>query len=230
MNRAARRRLQKMRVFTLRVDIDWFVTKRVVRSVLDSMLRTEVSVFAPGELIKAALNSDGEIVLNKGSKSVVARDWLPLVCQSVRTAGIPGDTPPEESTLGWYSSNLVRALLGGVYGEAEPLGPAALTGEIILDPRLLQIDDEDRVRCVVAHEIVHAIHYLAMAVPAYRHWNKFRRSFENGTNANDLLCSWLYNRGAFVDDYGRPNERAEIEPFWPSDLVDRWWKALRGSG
>lgn len=114
-----RRALRRERVYRLVIDMDFLPHRELVKCVLDAMLPTEVNVFAPDEPIMNVLQGHEEIVC-EGSQVVVAKEWLPLACQSIGWGQL------EDGSFGQYSHNLIRALLGGVYGERAPLGPAAM--------------------------------------------------------------------------------------------------------
>lgn len=215
--------LRRERVYRLNIDMEFIPHRRLVEMVLAEMLPTKVRVFARNEAIANRLEDDVEVVC-EGGQTVVAKERLPLACQSISWGGLKDDL------VGAYSHNLVRALLGGVYGERAPLGPAAMIGEIIISNRM-QFDDErtEAAFCfVLAHELVHAVRYLPVIVPAYVAWRAFRRSFEVGTNAQDVVCSWIDTRNLFVDQYGSKTEKQEVADFWPATLVESWWAALRG--
>jgi len=215
--------LRRERVYRLNVDMEFIPHRRLVQTVLDAMLPTEIRVFAPDEEITNSLEY-GEEVVYEGSRTVVAKDWLPLACQSIAWGSTEGDS------RGYYSHNLVRALLGGVYGERAPLGPAAMTGEVVIANCMSFHDDrtEEAFCFVLGHELVHAIRYLSVIVPAYMGWRAFRRSFEVGTNAQDIVCSWIDTRNRFVDHYGSETEKQEVGDFWPACLVEKWWDAFHG--
>ncbi|HUW12506.1 MAG TPA: hypothetical protein VM537_22460 [Anaerolineae bacterium] len=213
--------LRRERVYRLNIDMEFIPHRRVVESVLPAMLPTEIRVFAPDESIGNCLKGDEEVVC-EGSRTVVAKDWLPLACQSIARGQL------KDGLLGQYSHNLIRALLGGSYGERAPLGPAAMTGEIVIS-HCMSFNDERTTAAfcfVLAHELVHAVRYLPVIVPAYTGWRAFRRSFEVGTNAQDIVCDWIDTRNRFVDQYGGKMERQEVAEFWPATLVEEWWAAL----
>jgi len=197
--------------------------QQLIAQVLDAMLPTEINVFAPDETIVNTYDGDGKLVY-EGSRTVVAKEWLPLACQSIAWGQTEGDA------LATYSHNLIRVLLGGVYGKQSPLGPAAMIGEITIAHRMDFHDQRtgEAFALMLAHELVHAVRYLPVIVPAFTAWRTFRRSFDAGINAEDIVCGWLETRQRFLDQYGSEIEKREIAHFWPTDMVEQWWEALRG--
>ena len=217
--------LSIQRRFELQVSTG-FPYWRGVEQVVESMLPTEISVFAPGECIATAwCEDDGAWDLGVGSEVVIARDWLPLACQWVR-ANVGGEWS-KPGVVGEYKSNFLAAILGGQYGENEPMGVGAFHGEAVISQSLLGGDDDGRVMWVVAHELTHAALHLPVLVAAYLDWERFRESFEDGTNAPDVLSSWVDGLNYFVEAYGSDQERAEVARFWPEELIAQWWKTWR---
>jgi hypothetical protein len=218
------------------VSLYWKPHHDAVMRVIDTMLPTPVACFAPGERIGEAVQQDGSFEVMPGRETVVARDWLPLTCQAIRwDCGTEADMAVRKDgrpVLGRYISNIRRALFVPC-DEYPPLGIGALTGEIVISDALQdKSHNEDGLSAlsfVIAHELVHAVKLLPIAVPAFVDWDTFWRSFEEGENNPDDVDLWLRDHNVFVDCYGEENEREELLELWPKGLVDSWWKGCYSS-
>jgi len=220
------------------IDLDLYT--RFAQEVIEGIENDTVSVFRPDDdhALDEVYDAEGAILLDaRASLPVSLREWLPVVCQFIRwesecdrQIGRGGD----EKAVAYYRSNAAEVLWPEEGFDAA--GPGALIAGIVLR-RDRCIDDGakdeaaqcDRLRFVLAHELVHAIHAMRFVVPAFMDWRAFRREVLHDGGRCDLVGSNHKFRSGFLDRYGTELELAEVLEFWPSQ-GKRWFEAWHTSG
>ena len=219
-------RKTKSRTFGLKIDVPHYAP--LVEDVLDCLEKDTLLVFDPTD--RDALNytfeTDGTEVLNTGAKVPVSiREWLCVGCQSIERG-----SAPNANWYAFYTSNASTVLFPhDRVLTSLPVGPAALTGRIILTPKCFPKNDSeveaDSFRFAVAHELVHAFDFMRFTVSAFLNWPKFWHNVLSGGSCCDVADDHLEGKRLFLDDYGTQNELEMVAEFWPS-YADKWFRAL----
>ena len=225
------------------VNLDLF--SRCAEEVIDEIENETILVYAPGDCIVeqcTGRDAEGREFIDPDTATVPAnvKEWLPVVCQFIRwEQGILGtlDDEHDSNTCAWYASNANRVMWPPEDTDAmDVAGPAALVAGIVLRREKL-IDNAvmtnpkwtkqwHRLKCVIAHELVHAFYAMRFIVPAFTNWRKFwKESLHEGSIADSLLWNH-FDSQLGLDDYGGENELAEILRFWPSQ-GRQWFEAMR---
>lgn len=220
------------------IDLDLYT--RFAQEVIEGIENDTVLVFRPDDdhALDCVQDADGAILLDaRASLPVSVREWLPVVCQFIRWEClcdrlIRGDR--DEEAEAYYRNNATE-VLWPVEG-FDAAGPGALIAGIVVR-RDKCIDDGakdeaaqcDRLRFVLAHELVHAIRAMRFVVPAFMDWRAFQREVLHEGGCCDLVDSNYTFRSGFVDHYGTKLELAEVLQFWPSQ-GKRWFEAWHPSG
>jgi hypothetical protein len=220
-----------MRAYTRQFDrpalsVDTF-TDQWAQEVLAGIENDTLKVFSPSD--DGALNDDldesGAVVLEaRATVPVSIKEWLPVACQFIRV-----ETAAEERRLGsrrdkrvlaYYLTNACEVLWPEEIDE--PAGPAALIAGIVLTNEFHRACLRKRgvvelgLKHVIAHELVHVFDAMRYVVPAFMDWEAFGDKMLADRTRCGLLISLLNEKGVFVDDYGKQNELAMIEAYWPS--------------
>ena len=112
-------------------------------------------------------------VVEASANQVLIRDWLPVVVNGI---SFSHRLNPDEYTNygGVYSTNLDLSVLPKHAGIPVP-GPAAFTGQILIDSCYRHDRDVTEFQALVAHELIHAIRMMTFVAPAVQDWKKFQR-------------------------------------------------------
>lgn len=201
----------------------------VVHDVLEGMLPTEIPVPLPGDPLLVDIQQKQWV----GGGTLVAREWLPAVCQSIRLNDL------REIVAGMYFTNYEIALLRhgdrrGVWGPPAargsrlPRGVTSLWSEIILDrPTVEQAefaDDAGVLSFILAHEIVHAVNTLGIVAPALVDWDAFRAGFRSGPNDRDSTVHARGRLNMLLDGDDADEVLALVGRFWPLPQVQEWFE------
>ncbi len=198
----------------------------IVHDVLDLMLPTEIPVPLPGDPLWVSRYLNQWI----GRGRLVARDWLPAVCNAIRLNNLRGADDAQ------YRTNLDIALLRHVdlrqvwtpqvcRRSRLPMGVGSLWCEIAMDLAIFT-GERGALSFVLAHEIVHAINALGIVAPALADWRAFQASFRSGLNREVGAMIESRMLDSFLDDYGG-DELTLVGRFWPSAKVEEWYEQYR---
>ncbi len=215
--------------------IDLSIYTHCAEEVIDGIENDTVNVFRPDDehALDNVQDTDGAILLNaRATLPVSVREWLPVVCQFIRwecACDVASCGRNKlDNAIAYYRSN-AKEVLWPEWGW-EAAGPGALVAGIVLKHEKLigVIDDTTREQCrlkfVLAHELVHAIHAMRFVVPAFMDWRTFWRDVLHEGGCCDLVANNSDCRTSFLDDYGSENELAEVLQFWPSQGKE-WFEA-----
>jgi len=221
------------RRFRMHTDLDFYT--RFAQDVIDGIETDTVKVFRPDDVDALAnvQDADGAILLDaRCTLPVRVREWLPVVCQFIRWESAydrQAVGEGHEKAMAYYRSNAGEVLWPEAF---DPAGPGALfAGAVLRREKCIDAGTKDeaaqcdRLRFVLAHEMVHAIHAMRYVVPAFINWRTFWRDVLNSGGCCDLLGSNHHCRTGFLDHYGTELELAEVLQFWPSH-GKRWFDAF----
>ena len=151
--------------------IDLQIYSRFAEEVICGIETDTIYVFRPDDehALDYVLDEDRtELIDARATLPVSVREWLPVVCQFIRL-----ETECDRALHGpgecvaYYRNNANEALWPQ---ESEPAGPAALLAGIVVRYEALKDQDTEynRLKCVLAHELVHAFHAMRFVMPAFR--------------------------------------------------------------
>jgi hypothetical protein len=221
------------RRFQTRINLEFYT--RFAKEVIDGIENDTMMVFRPDdeEALTVIEDSDGTINLDtRATLPVSIREWLPVVCQYIRwesecrTAREGG---VQDNATAYYYNNSPE-VLWPVEGY-EPDGPGALIAGITLrhekcigDAYGSEATQVERLKFVIAHELVHAFQAMRFIVPAFMDWPTFwEKVLDEGCRSNRLQTNSGWRTG-FVDHYGTELELGEVMDFWPSQ-GQKWFDA-----
>ena len=215
------RNQQKRLTRTFRLDIEMMTPQydSLVSEVM-SLATPTISVFGFDRLdlfveqIEMDQKGRRRITMGGGSRKVRLKTWLPIACQR-----ITNDTSNEFA--GCYHTNADLSLFPP--GLAQPLGPMAYQGEIIISTESLQ-NEPDVIRRIIAHELVHALHTLRFLVPAFENWPRFWRDVLRYGERIDLIRTHLADMHLSTDRYDTDVELSSLQEYWPKH-AERWFNA-----
>jgi hypothetical protein len=221
------------RRFQTAIDLNLYT--RLAQEVIDGIENDTINVLRPDneDALVEVYDTDGAILLDaRATLPVSVREWLPVVCQFIRwesecdLAAIGRDR--HDQAVAYYRSNAYEVLWP--FWGAGAAGPGALVAGIVLRREhcvssgiQCTAAECDRLRFVLAHELVHAFHAMRFAVPAFMNWRLFRREVLGEGTRCDILGSNHEDRSGFLDSYGTELELAEVLQFWPSQ-GKRWFE------
>ena len=228
----------KVRRFRLRTALYWpaGIYDKWAGEVIEGIENDNLFVFDVEDSNALSLEldeNDCELLLKRATVQVSAKQWLPVGCQLIRYENSDEDFDKNDC-IACYKTNAPK-VLWPAYSEYKPEGPAALTGEIILNKKRFASDlikhikkarYETAFKGIIAHELVHVFNALRFIVPAFIHWGKFWNNIVDEGGACDVLASKYGNAGIFVDQYGRKNELLSMQEFWPSKAKN-WFNAMK---
>jgi len=223
----------KRRVFRFSNEIDKYGQdhpgpRKWVNEVLGGIETDTLSVYDPKDTdaLKHVFNAQGEELLeDRLSFAVSIQEWLPVGCQCVRWFGPSERKEQKEGVLGFYMSNAATVLWPVDRLPFALQGPSAFVGEIAIAQEKWAFE-ENKFKCVFAHELVHVFDMLKLLVPAFIDWRGFWRSVLNEGCACEDAARRYHNTSLFVDNYGHANERLQIAAYWPSH-ANAWFEAMR---
>ncbi len=217
------------RKFELRNHIDIYGPDcsgphRWVNEVIESIEKDELLVFDATDenALRPEFDGQGVQLLHKHATLPISiKEWLAVGCQSI--GWLKADD--NKDLLGCYKNNFYEVIC--CPGKCQPVeGPAAFTGEIQIRSKPELIENENKFKCVVAHEFVHVFDYMRFLVPAFMNWASFWGNvLDEGCCAEDLAIN-SQDTTFFIDDYGCKNELSGMEVYWPSQ-AEKWFNALR---
>jgi len=216
---------------TFQTYIDLQIYSRFAEEVISAIETDTINVFRPDDehALDYVQDGDGaELIDARATFSVSIREWLPVACQFIRLeTAYDRELYGQDECLAYYRSNACEVLWPV---ESEPAGPAALMAGVVVRYEALKHEDAEYncLKCVLAHELVHAFHAMRFVVPAFLNWRSFWRKVLNEGTSCDVLASNADARRLFLDRYGDGNELAEIMAFWPSQ-GRKWFGALRNA-
>lgn len=215
------RRLE--RDFSLQIAIPPF--DAIALDVLTLIEKKHLTVFPPDTEIELEEN-----FLAGASLAVPLLEWLPLGCQAIRwDLGSEISKLKNPRSFAFYRNNAPEIMFrtGSV---VPPVGPAALSGEIVISQRAFPIDGgaviEDQLRCVIAHELVHVFEVLRLLVPAALNWDLCWTNLLKDGDACDNAITIMGHHTRFLDNYESEDELALLQNYWPS-YAEKWFTALR---
>ena len=227
------------RKFQTTIDMDLY--GRFAQEVVDGIENDTVNVLRPDDenALAEVQDRDGAILLDaRATLPVSVREWLPVVCQFIHWEGeldivFGGGGEGRDTTAAYYRSNASEVLWP--VGSFDAAGPGALVAGVVLrrsqcvgDGAQCTPAECDRLRFVLAHELIHAIHAMKFVVPAFMNWRAFWRKVLGEGARCDLLGSNHEIRSGILDRYGTELELKEILQFWPSQ-GQRWFDAWHSS-
>lgn len=222
----------KRRRFELKFCLPFpeYICEKYAKEVVESIEKDELLVFDPKDAqgLNVVLDDKGaDLLLDRAKIPVKIREWLPVGCQCIRYEKFEEF---KDDSLGHYSCNALN-VLWPVYSHHKPEGPAAFIGEIVISknlilPNLKKPFFEDKVKCLIAHELIHVFDYLRFIVPAFLNWRSFWHTFIDEGLSSEDLCSRLGDISSFVDRYGSQIELSCLQEFWPSQ-AKKWFNAFR---
>lgn len=207
--------------------------ERWVDEVIEGMENDTLLVFDPQDedALSLVLDKDGMCdLLAKAKVPISIREWLCVGCQRIRFHLTDVDDYMEDEALAYYWSNGLR-VLWPPYAEHDPVGPGGFYGEILVAAKMKDVIlhdplAEDKLKFIVAHELIHVFHNMRFVVPAFIDWDSFWNVVGGGGCSSDILANMTNDTHMFVDSYGEKNELVEIKEYWPSQ-AEKWFRASR---
>lgn len=200
--------------------------------VIESIENDELLVYDPKD--KDAFCNDfdengAERLLSRAKTPISIKEWLCVGCQCIRYKYEGTDEKTSENAVACYRHNGPK-VLWPAYSNWELEGPAAFIGEILILGQIrnecFSGSNENAFKFIIAHELVHVFDILKYVVPAFIDWQSFWKCVLGDGMSCDILQTQLNFKGLFVDSYGKSNELAMIEQYWPSQ-AKVWFDAFR---
>ena len=225
--------LKLEREFTLSVSLGEDFDA-MAHEVIDTMEPCNTYVFRPGVEMQHWLHGMQEvlIVLKEPEpmvETVVAKDWLPLVCQWIRWGDCGGMTPA------WHHHNMKECLIPpmSLSESEEAQGSRAfqnLYGEIRLHSpyrNFLRLGSKsDIVKFLIAQALVDAVGTLTVAVPAFLNWKRYLDFLRDKEGAAEEVRHLLADPHCMFRTDSKHKSYWDIGYFWPRDLSERWTSAM----
>lgn len=208
----------------------------IVEEIIAGIENDTINVFRPDDedaLVHIQDEGGAALLDARATLPVSVREWLPVVCQFIKwdCCVAAHECVERDNALAYYDSNASEVIWPE--GEDDPAGPGALVAGIVLRQQQCIGDTAkdaattcNRLRFILAHELVHAFHAMRFVVPAFMDWPAFWQNvLTDGTSCDILNTNHGYRTG-FVDHYGTEFELAEVADFWPSQ-AQKWFDASR---